>query len=458
MYLVFTKVGLHLLRKAASNPFSETDGLSTITNIDTFLSPLTALPGIVFIFLFACGCKKLIHNEYKYAITLGCLSVAVEVVSFIGDVVDINPAIPFVIMALLSIAGLVMAVLLTRSFVHNYSGELRYLGVCMRDALRFVFIVLGTIILGVILFLLTDSYGVGMAFIIVAGCLGLYTLYLTYLVLQQMNWILEAGHVAQLSDNDLEGYLHGLAPDRSSTNSVQPREYSDKDMNKSKDSWKQSVTTKIIIGVFCVAVLATLVFVITNRSSESTDEYPELIINDENYEDEYDYGAEEDGVPSKFEDVYSEADSYEASEASIPDWIPDYIRQSMIADKCVPASPDDEECISVNYKGSINAYPITMQLFINPDGSVRGKYAYNSTLRKYGDVKPSWFRIEGDIFDSERDYQKIVFRSYAPDTGNVFEYWDLRYEGAEMHGSMFNVKHIDNPTESLYKVSLQRQE
>lgn len=53
VYLVFTKIGLHQLRKAYSNPFSDTDGLSAITNIDTFLSPLTALPGIVFIFLFA---------------------------------------------------------------------------------------------------------------------------------------------------------------------------------------------------------------------------------------------------------------------------------------------------------------------------------------------------------------------------------------------------------------------
>lgn len=388
---------------------------------------------------------------------MGCLGIAMEVVSFIGDVSDMNPTIPLVIMALLGVAGLVMAVLLTRSFVNNYTGDLHYLGICMRKVLRFVFIVLGIIILGVLLFLLTESYGVGMTFVIVAGCLDLYTQYLTYLALRQMNWILEAGHVAQLSDYDLEGYLHDFAPDWSSTNSVRPREYSDKDNNKSKDSRNLSLTSIIIIGVFCVAVLATLV-IITNRSGESTDEYPELIINDEDHVDEYDYGAEEEDVPSELKDEYSEADSYEASEASIPDWIPDYIRESLIADKCVLACSDIDTGISGNYEGSINKYPITMQLSIHADGTVTGKYAYDSTLRKYGDNKSSWFRIEGDIFDSERDCQIIVFRSYAPDTGNVFEYWNLRYDGVEMYGSMFNVKHIDHPTEGLYEVSLQRQE
>lgn len=99
-----------------------------------------------------------------------------------------------------------------------------------------------------------------------------------------------------------------------------------------------------------------------------------------------------------------------------------------------------------------------MQLYVNPDGSVTGKYAYDSTLRKYGDAKSSWFRIEGEMFDSKSDYQKIVFRSYAPDTGNVFEYWDLCYDGTEMYGSMFNVRYIDSPTKKLYEVNLQKQE
>lgn len=456
---IFTKILLHQLHEVESNPFNDTDGLLAI---DTFLSPLLAIPGIVFIFLFANGCKNLIHNEYRYAIAFVCLSVIMEIISFIGDVTDMNPEIPLVMMAFLAISGLVMAVLLTRSFVNNYSGELHYLGICMRNALKFTFIVLGIVIVGCMLFLFTDSFGIRMTIFIVTCCLAFYTLYLIYLALRQMNWILEAGHDAHFTDYDLEGYLNGYAPNGSNGSSLQRKKdskvYSNKNRNKSKDATKLSVPTKIMIGVSSLIVLAVFAYLVNNHFKEGTNDRLEQIMIDEDYEDKDIYDRENEDIASNLKGKDADVDSPILEEFHIPDWIPANIGKDLMAYCYAPTRLNDNNSISGNYKGFINEYPITMKLSIHADGSVTGKYAYDSTLRKYGDINSSWFRINGVVLESElMGLRRIVFRSYAPGSGNVFEYWDLNV-GTEMEGYMFNVKYIENPVDKMYEVHLQMQE
>lgn len=106
--------------------------------------------------------------------------------------------------------------------------------------------------------------------------------------------------------------------------------------------------------------------------------------------------------------------------------------------------------------GYINDLPVTFRLHVSDDGTVTGKYAYRSTLNKYGDHPSSWFKVKGSLLDSTEGDGYIGFVSYNPDGGKMFEYWLLRvtHDGAFL-GNMMNVRYLDSPTPHLYNVSIQ---
>lgn len=483
--VILSKILVHY---AKSHPFSDTGELVSFI---PFLSILLSIPAIVFFSIFAKGCKKLIHNEYTYAIIFVCLNIAFDVIAFIGNVSDMNHAISWTLLGLLAIGSLVMLVLLTHSFVRNYSGELRELGVDMRDVLKFTFIILGIIILGVIVFLLTESYGVWMAFIVVAGILGLYTAYLTYLALRQANSILEAGEEAHFTDYDLDCYLNGYTPvaadsyaqapangyapasaygnpaPQQQPQQIAPQAYADQD-RKLPDWWYRfSIPVRVLIILGILAALAGNAFLIYkiyqkvsgSSSQEQTEYYEDYDEDDEDIygsEDEDIYGSEDEDIDA------SDAIADAGTGADIPSWVPDYISRKLIADDFTTVAIDDDKGISGTYKGTINEYPITFKIDYHSDGTVTGKYAYDSTLRRYGDVSSSWFKFDGVAFNAYgQSRQRIVLRSYAPDTGKLFEYWDLIGNGPDdnmIDGSMFNAKYLDNPSSKLYQIHLEPEE
>jgi len=92
----------------------------------------------------------------------------------------------------------------------------------------------------------------------------------------------------------------------------------------------------------------------------------------------------------------------------------------------VAAEPEPEEADPVKHY-SINTimsgYPIIVKLDIMPDGEVTGKYAYVSTLKKYGDRPSSWFTLKGVASGDE-----LVMDVSHPDHGN-FERMEVTLTG-----------------------------
>lgn len=101
--------------------------------------------------------------------------------------------------------------------------------------------------------------------------------------------------------------------------------------------------------------------------------------------------------------------------------------------------PEMEEIDLVKHyaiKTVISGYPITVNLDITPEGIVTGKYAYDSTLKKYGDKPSSWFALNGNLYD-----EMILMEASHPDYG-IFEQWNVRIEGegktASIRGESIN--------------------
>lgn len=92
----------------------------------------------------------------------------------------------------------------------------------------------------------------------------------------------------------------------------------------------------------------------------------------------------------------------------------------------VAEEPEPEEIDPVKHY-SINTimsgYLIIVKLDITPDGEVTGKYAYISTLKKYGDRPSSWFTLKGVASGNE-----LVMDVSHPDHGN-FERMEVTLTG-----------------------------
>ena len=111
---------------------------------------------------------------------------------------------------------------------------------------------------------------------------------------------------------------------------------------------------------------------------------------------------------------------------------------------------------NAKYNGFINNYPITAQIRIDSDGKVEGKYAYESTLKKYGDVKGSWFPMRGQILLDSEYISYILMETTNPSTNETFEYMllDLTSGDGTLHGRMFNKRFLEGGSTNFYSVTL----
>lgn len=97
-------------------------------------------------------------------------------------------------------------------------------------------------------------------------------------------------------------------------------------------------------------------------------------------------------------------------------------------------TPDMGRAYTINTE--ISGYPIRLILNIESDGTVTGKYAYESTLKKYGDEPSNWFTLRGWEYGD-----KIFLESYHPNYG-VFESWEMTLwensENPKISGTLTN--------------------
>lgn len=113
----------------------------------------------------------------------------------------------------------------------------------------------------------------------------------------------------------------------------------------------------------------------------------------------------------------------------------------------------------IELSGHFSDYPIEMQLRISADGSVSGRYAYLSTLNKYGRGDSSWFKFSGQLLgdNAGRVYMGIV--TVNPEMGSEFEYALLECEMPRLEscsGRICNVRYINNPNGHWYYINLNR--
>lgn len=113
----------------------------------------------------------------------------------------------------------------------------------------------------------------------------------------------------------------------------------------------------------------------------------------------------------------------------------------------IAKEPEPEEIDPVKHY-SINTimsgYPIIVKLDITPDGEVTGKYAYVSTLKKYGDRPSSWFTLKGVASGDE-----LVMDVSHPDHGN-FERMEVTLTGEGDKASLNGVNTNYNTYQYFY--------
>ena len=235
------------------------------------------------------------------------------------------------------------------------------------------------------------------------------------------------------------------------------------------ETWNRlSWTTQGIIVAIIVVLLALAGFGIYSAvkgSGDSHDTYDE----DEDF-DRIELASPSDEEEVAVEDVVDEApledyDSYSNTEGnSLPNWVSNSIINafgmrglSLREDKSsyfrYTQIGGDE---MGRYEGTVGGYPIIWEMKINYDGIVSGKYAFKSTLNKYGDKPKNWFKLKGNlIFDSD-GIPYIIVRDFNPKDDTVFEYLLLEQEGLDnWSGRMTNKIHLENPNGHFYDVELQ---
>ena len=113
----------------------------------------------------------------------------------------------------------------------------------------------------------------------------------------------------------------------------------------------------------------------------------------------------------------------------------------------------------VKYHGRINEYDIVVEMTLNYSFEVSGRYAYESTLRNYGDSESSWFKFKGHVLLDEDNYAPyLVLETRNPQTNEIFEYMLLHYTYIEespffiWSGRMFNKRYLNEPTQKFYSV------
>lgn len=101
------------------------------------------------------------------------------------------------------------------------------------------------------------------------------------------------------------------------------------------------------------------------------------------------------------------------------DTIPEMAEEEMaMAEPGMPAAPGG--IVRLEGSGRADKYPIRMKMVIDYDNNlVSGRYAYENTLKKYGDQPQSWFTFKGTVYGNQIEYSAYY-------QGDLFE----SFEGA----------------------------
>lgn len=107
---------------------------------------------------------------------------------------------------------------------------------------------------------------------------------------------------------------------------------------------------------------------------------------------------------------------------------------------------EEEEVIAVaaldegnnyyNLSGSVNGYNIVMKMTIKKSGDscrVSGKYAYKSTLNKYGDQDSSWFFFDGS---ADSDAYHIYWNEWTSSNPDYQASFDGYFDGSGLKGTI----------------------
>lgn len=84
-----------------------------------------------------------------------------------------------------------------------------------------------------------------------------------------------------------------------------------------------------------------------------------------------------------------------------------------------------------------NRYPVIFEYTLNDDGTVAGRYAYNSTLRKNGNKPSSWITIKG-TYDRRLSETKMNLRSYLHGKTEPFESLNVSLTSRSISGTLTN--------------------
>lgn len=180
-------------------------------------------------------------------------------------------------------------------------------------------------------------------------------------------------------------------------------------------------------------------------------------VEEEKYNEEY-----VDEVAEPIEDPYLNEHSNDSDVASnhieLPSWIPNdaiealgmgnnyTMRSSEVIENTFLKSSDVNLLEANSFEGYINEYTVKVTMKIDRDGNVSGRYAYESTLNRYGDNPKSWFPIKGVIVFDSNSSPYLFFQDRNPADDKIFEYALLKYNGGDSwSGNMINVKYLTAP-------------
>lgn len=137
----------------------------------------------------------------------------------------------------------------------------------------------------------------------------------------------------------------------------------------------------------------------------------------------------------------SDSDSTQVDSAMADSGVAVEMAEEVIVEEiAMPEEFGEEVAVPVNTgiqrlsgSGQVDKYPIRMELVVDYDNNlVSGRYAYESTLRKYGDTAQAWFPFKGAIYGEQVEYSAYY-------QGDIFETFDgVLINGVELAGQTYN--------------------
>lgn len=115
------------------------------------------------------------------------------------------------------------------------------------------------------------------------------------------------------------------------------------------------------------------------------------------------------------------------------------------------AEVDQTEHYNINT--IVSGVPVIVKLDITPEGYVTGKYAYRSTIDKYGDKPSSWFSLSGKMEGAGM----LEMEASHPDYGN-FESWEVALTGEGEYATISGTIANFNTNELFYVGSKRKSE